>query len=83
MPLGAKGAYTIVDDGGRDTYLAYILEVPEEPGDVQKELRITPQARFHLSIKVVPIAAMLVFYFDRPINMSILQGFLVTRRNDY
>eukprot|EP00884_Botryococcus_braunii_P010603 jgi/Botrbrau1/19544/Bobra.0035s0036.1 len=46
-----EGAYTIVDDGGRDTYLAYKLEVPEEPGDVQKELRITPQARFHLSIK--------------------------------
>lgn len=46
------GVYTIVEEGGRGTYLAYKLEVPESPGAVQQELRIFPQARFHLSIKV-------------------------------
>lgn len=44
--------YTLVEEGGRGTYLAYKLEVPETPGIVQEELRIFPQARFHLSMKV-------------------------------
>lgn len=48
-PAG-EGAYALVARG-RDTYLAYSLQQPEEPGEVQEALRIAPEARYVLMIK--------------------------------
>lgn len=48
-PAG-EGAYAIVRRG-RDTYLAYELELPEEPGEVQDDLQVEPQARLVLTVK--------------------------------
>lgn len=48
-PAG-EGAYAIVARG-RETYLAYALEQPEEPGEVQQALRIAPEARYVLMVK--------------------------------
>ena len=46
----AEGVYAIVrhDD---HTHLAYALELPEEPGDVQRDLRIDAEGSFILSVK--------------------------------
>lgn len=48
-PAG-EGVYAIVrhDD---HTHLAYALELPRRPGDVQEELRIEPQASYVISVK--------------------------------
>lgn len=43
-PAGA-GVYAIVDHEGH-THFAYALELPEEPGEVQTELRLEPQASY-------------------------------------
>lgn len=51
VKLGA-GVYEIVDRGGRRTSFAYKLEIPQEPGEVQKELQIRQEASYTLSIKV-------------------------------
>ena len=51
MAWGA-GVYEIVDRGGRRTSFAYKLEIPAEPGEVQKELQIRQEASYTLSIKV-------------------------------
>lgn len=48
----AAGVYEIVDRGGRKTAIAYKLEIPQEPGEVQKELQIRQEASYTLSIKV-------------------------------
>ena len=37
--------------GKRDTHLLYRLEVPEEPGEVQHELRIFKQGKILISVK--------------------------------
>lgn len=46
----AEGVYAIVrhDD---HTHLAYALELPEEPGDVQRDLQIDAEGSFILSVK--------------------------------
>ena len=38
-------------EGKRDTHLVYRLEVPEEPGPVQKALRIGKEGNILISIK--------------------------------
>ena len=48
----STGVYEIVDRGGRRTSIAYKLEIPTEPGEVQKELQIRQEASYTLSIKV-------------------------------
>jgi len=48
-PAG-EGVYALVRHG-RDTRLHYALELPEEPGEVQKAFHITPEARYVLSVK--------------------------------
>lgn len=45
------GVYTIVDHG-RDSWLVYELEVPQEPGDVQADFSINKTGSFVISIKV-------------------------------
>ncbi len=40
--------------GDRDTHLEYRLEVPEEPGPVQKELRIGKEGNILVSVKSAP-----------------------------
>jgi hypothetical protein len=52
---GAAGVYAIVQNkGDRDTHLEYRLEVPEEPGPVQKELRIGKEGNILVSVKSAP-----------------------------
>lgn len=48
-PAG-EGVYALVEHGGH-THLAYALELPKEPDEVQKELNIAPEASFVISIK--------------------------------
>ena len=46
-----SGVYSIVEHGN-DTRLVYKLELPETPGDVQDEFKITNVGNYHISIKV-------------------------------
>ncbi|WP_303909535.1 hypothetical protein [Thiohalomonas denitrificans] len=48
-PAG-EGVYALVEHGGH-THLAYALELPKEPDEVQKELNIAPEASFIVSVK--------------------------------
>jgi hypothetical protein len=48
-PAG-EGVYAIVRHGDH-THLAYALELPEQPGAVQEELNIEPEASYILSVK--------------------------------
>lgn len=48
-PAG-EGVYALVRENHK-LYLAYELELPERPGEVQKDLKIPPQASFALSVK--------------------------------
>src|SRR5690606_37471175 len=48
-PAG-EGMYEIVRHEGH-THLAYVLELPTKPGDVQHELRIVPEASYVFSVK--------------------------------
>ncbi len=48
-PAG-EGVYALVEHGGH-THLAYALELPKEPDEVQKELNIAPEASFVVSVK--------------------------------
>ncbi len=46
----AEGVYQLVRSG-RETYLAYKLELPEQPGEVQAEMNIAKDARYVISVK--------------------------------
>ncbi|KAK9821292.1 hypothetical protein WJX81_001710 [Elliptochloris bilobata] len=46
-----EGVYSIVQSGSRNTHLLYRLEVPEEPGEVQQELRIFKEGKIVISVK--------------------------------
>jgi hypothetical protein len=46
----AEGVYSIVRHGDH-THLAYVLELPEEPGEVQKAINIEPEASYIISVK--------------------------------
>jgi hypothetical protein len=48
-PAG-EGVYAISLEDGQ-MHLSYSLELPEEPGEVQKALNIAPEASFALSVK--------------------------------
>ncbi|MBX6311460.1 MAG: hypothetical protein IRY99_00825 [Isosphaeraceae bacterium] len=48
-PAG-EGVYAVVRHGDH-THLAYVLELPEEPGAVQEAFHIEPEASYILSIK--------------------------------
>jgi hypothetical protein len=48
-PAGA-GRYAIVDHGGH-THLAYALDLPPEPGDVQRALNIRREASFIIAVR--------------------------------
>jgi hypothetical protein len=48
-PAG-EGVYALARHG-RSTILAYALELPEQPGEVQEAFNITPEGRFVLAIK--------------------------------
>lgn len=48
-PAG-EGVYVITLEDGQ-MHLSYELELPEKPGDVQKDLNIAPKASFALSVK--------------------------------
>lgn len=48
-PAG-KGRYAIVDHGGH-THLVYALELPAEPGDVQRELNIAREAGYIVAVR--------------------------------
>ncbi|MFW5955290.1 MAG: hypothetical protein ACOCSK_00940 [Rhodothermales bacterium] len=48
-PAG-EGVYSVARRG-RETYLNYLLELPEEPDEVQQTLHIEPQARYVLAVK--------------------------------
>lgn len=48
-PAG-EGVYAISRDDGQ-MRLSYVLELPEKPGDVQREFAIAPEASFILSVK--------------------------------
>ncbi|CAL8463489.1 g3023 [Coccomyxa elongata] len=45
-----EGVYSIVDHG-RHTHLAYELEIPKEPGDVQKQFCILKEGNYIINIK--------------------------------
>lgn len=45
-----EGVYALVDHDGH-THLAYALELPQRPGDVQHALHIEPEASYVLSVK--------------------------------
>lgn len=45
------GVYKIYDHG-RDSRLAYELEVPQEPSDVQEDFRIKKTGSYIISVKV-------------------------------
>lgn len=45
-----EGVYTLVEHGGHN-HLAYALELPRQPDEVQKELNIAPEASFIISVK--------------------------------
>ena len=49
---GSAGVYEIVSRDARKTSFAYKLEIPQEPGEVQKELQIKKEASYTLSMKV-------------------------------
>src|SRR5689334_18770378 len=49
-PCG-EGVYGIIEHKGH-THLAYVLEFPEELGDVQKAFRIEREGSFIVSVKV-------------------------------
>ena len=51
LACAAAGVYSIVLHGKRDSHLLYRLEVPEEPGEVQRELRIFKEGKILLSVK--------------------------------
>lgn len=46
-----EGVYEIVSRDARKTSFAYKLEIPQEPGEVQKELQIKKEASYTLSMK--------------------------------
>lgn len=48
-PAG-EGVYALVRHG-RDTQLAYVLELPRKPGAVQRAFHIEPEGRYVLSVK--------------------------------
>ncbi|MDA8166023.1 MAG: hypothetical protein M0017_13445 [Desulfobacteraceae bacterium] len=48
-PAG-EGVYRLLRHGGH-THLVYALELPKEPGEVQEELRIEPEASYTISVK--------------------------------
>jgi hypothetical protein len=48
-PAGA-GRYSIVDHDGH-THLAYVLELPREPGEVQRALHIEAEASYVVALK--------------------------------
>ena len=48
-PAG-EGVYAVVRHGDH-THLAYVLELPEEPGEVQRALNIEAEASYILSVK--------------------------------
>lgn len=48
-PAG-EGVYEIVSHNGH-THLTYALELPDEPGEVQRELGIVPEASYVISVK--------------------------------
>lgn len=48
-PAG-EGAYAIAEVDGQ-MHLVYALELPDQPGDVQQDLKIAPEASFALSVK--------------------------------
>lgn len=48
-PVG-EGRYVIALIG-HQMHLAYVLEIPDHPGEVQKAFKITPEASFILSVK--------------------------------
>ncbi len=50
-----EGVYCIIQSG-RQTYLAHHLALPEQLGDVQKELDLEPEASYILSVKNQKIA---------------------------
>jgi hypothetical protein len=47
---GGEGRYVIALVGGQ-MHLAYVLELPEQPAEVQRTFRIAPEASFALSVK--------------------------------
>lgn len=49
VPAG-EGVYAITLENGQ-MHLVYVLELPEDPGPVQKEFNIAPEAAFVLSVK--------------------------------
>lgn len=48
-PAG-EGIYALVQKG-RNLHLAYVLELPDDPGPVQKQLKIAPEGSFVISVK--------------------------------
>ncbi len=44
-----EGRYTIVKHGA-DTHLAYVLDKPEQPGEVQQALKIAPRGNYLISV---------------------------------
>jgi hypothetical protein len=48
-PVG-EGVYAIVLHGNH-THLAYVLELPPKPGEVQQAFNITPEGRFVVAVK--------------------------------
>src|SRR6266403_3072959 len=49
-PAG-EGVYQLVSHDGRHAHLVYALELPEQPGEVQRELRVEKEASYILSVK--------------------------------
>lgn len=48
-PAG-EGVYAVTREDNQ-MHLSYVLELPDEPGEVQKELKIAPEAAYALSVK--------------------------------
>jgi hypothetical protein len=47
-----EGRYAVFRHGA-DTHLAYVLDRPRQPGEVQKALRIGPQGQYLISVKAL------------------------------
>jgi hypothetical protein len=50
--LMGKGVYNIVEHKGH-THLAYVLEFPEEPSEVQNDFNIEKEGSYVISVKVI------------------------------
>jgi hypothetical protein len=66
--LAGEGVYGIVRHGDH-THLAYVLELPEEPGDAQEDLGIRPEASYIVTLKNPEVPSQEAVAPDRDVEL--------------